>query len=131
MFVNDLVTHVNHCLLIQYADDTQFIISDKIENLQELIEKTEDILKTVKSYFSKNGLLLNSKKTQCMFIGNKNQLSRIPSNTVKRVDDAVIQPSQHVKNLGLYFDQYMAFDKHISEISKKNKHLEHLCMSTE
>ncbi len=54
-----------------------------------------------------------------MFIGNKNMLSRIPGNTVIRVDDAVIQPSQHVKNLGLYFDQHMVFEKHISEITRK------------
>ncbi len=38
IFVNDLVPHVNHSLLIQYADDSQFIISDEIE----------DTLKTVK-----------------------------------------------------------------------------------
>ncbi len=115
VFVSDLVTHVNHCLIIQYVDDTQFIISDKIENLQGLIKKTEDILKVVKSYFNKNDLLLNRKKTQCMFIGKRNLLSRIPSNTVMRVDDALIQPSQHIKNLGLYFGQHMVFDKHIPE----------------
>ncbi len=41
MFVNDLASQVNNCLLIQYADDTQFIISGSIENLAELIRKTE------------------------------------------------------------------------------------------
>ncbi len=54
-----------------------------------------------------------------MFIGNRNLLARIPNNTVIRVDDALIQSSQNVKNLGLYFDQYMVFDKHISELSWK------------
>ncbi len=119
IFVNDLATHVNNCFLIQYADDTQFIISDKTENIHELINKTEVTVKAVKSYFSKNGLLLNSKKTQCMFVGNRNLLARIVNNTVIRVDDALIQSSQNVKNLGLYFDQYMVFDKHISELSRK------------
>ncbi len=54
-----------------------------------------------------------------MFIGNRNILSRIPGNTVIRVDDAVIQPNQHIMNLGLYFDQHMVFEKHISEITRK------------
>ncbi len=57
-----------------------------------------------------------------MFVGNRNLLARIPNNTVKSVisvDDALIQPSQNVKNLALYFDQYMVFDKHISELSRK------------
>ncbi len=46
-------------------------------------------------------------------------LSRIPGNTAIRVDDAVIQPSQHVRNLGLYFDQHLVFEKHISEVTRK------------
>ncbi len=38
--VNDLNTHVNDCLMIQYADDTQFIHYDYNENLPELIRRT-------------------------------------------------------------------------------------------
>ncbi len=54
-----------------------------------------------------------------MFVGNRKPLARIPNNTDIRVDDALIQPSQNVKHLGLYFDQYMVFHKHISELSRK------------
>ncbi len=119
IFINDLATHVNNYFLIQYADYTQFVISNKTENIQELINKTEDTLKAVKSYFSKNGLLLKRKKIQCMLVGNSNPLARIPNNTDIRVDDVLIQPSQNVKHLGLYFHQYMVFHKHISELSRK------------
>ncbi len=43
VYVNDLKTHVSDCLLTLYADDTQFIHSEYIENLPELIRRTETL----------------------------------------------------------------------------------------
>ena len=71
------------------------------------------------NYFNNNGLLLNAKKTQCMFIGSRSLLSRIPNNTIIHVNDTQIKPSDSVKNLGLLFDKYMLFDIHITELTKK------------
>lgn len=119
IYVNDLATHVNDCLLVQYADDTQFIISDSIENLPGLLERAEQTLSKIKSYFNKNGLLLNMNKTKCMFIGSRNLLSKIPCNTVLHADDARIQPCDSLKNLGVHFDKHMLFDTHITEQTKK------------
>ncbi len=102
IYVNDLSRHVNDCLTIQYADDTQFIHSDKVDNLPNLIQRTEQTLNNIKDYFNKNGLLLNMKKTQCMFIGSRALLSRIPANTVIHVSGTDIHPSDFVKNLGIY-----------------------------
>ncbi len=70
-------------------------------------------------YFLKNGLMLNSAKTQCIFIGNHQLLANIPPNTVINCNGDTIFPSRHVKNLGLYFDSYMLFDVHIDELNKK------------
>ncbi len=81
MYVNDLGTQVSYCLLVQYAYDTQFILSDSVENLPELIRKTEETLSRIEIYFNGNGLLLNMNKTQCMFIGSRTLLSRIPNDT--------------------------------------------------
>ena len=66
-----------------------------------------------------NGLMLNSKKTQCMFIGTRGLLSQIPHDTRIQVDGTNIVPSNSLKNLGIHFDNYMQFDTHISEMSKK------------
>ncbi len=96
---------------MQYADDTQFIHSDSIDNLNELMRRTEETLNKIISYFNKNGLLLNTKKTQCMFIGSRALLSRISSNNIMHVNDTQIKPSDSVKNLGVYFDKYMLFEE--------------------
>ena len=48
IYVNDLSRHVNDCLNMQYADDTQFIHSDKVDNLPNLIQRTEQTLSNIK-----------------------------------------------------------------------------------
>ena len=47
--------------LIQYADDTQFLEGDTVENLDGLISNTENTLPNIELYFLSNGLLLNNK----------------------------------------------------------------------
>ncbi len=64
--------------------------------------------------------MLNSNKTQCIFIGTRQLLSYIPFDIVIKIDRDTIIPSSHVKNLGLYIDRFMLFDKHINELSKKS-----------
>ena len=119
IYVNDLSTEINDTFLIQYADDTQFIQTGSINDLPRIMSKTEETLARVKTYFNKNGLLLNSQKTQCIFIGTRALISRIPDETTIRSGDATIRSSTTVKNLGLHFDRHMLFDAHITEISKK------------
>ncbi len=65
IYVNDLCSHVN-CFLVQYADDTQFLHSNTIDKLDHLIKDTEETLVKCRRYFLKNGLMLNSSKTQCV-----------------------------------------------------------------
>ncbi len=63
--------------------------------------------------------MLNSKKTQCIFIGNRQLLTRLPLNTDIKLDDEIIIPTSYVKNLGVYFDRCMLFDRHVSEVTRK------------
>ena len=119
IYVNDLREHLVDGTVVQYADDTQFLYADCLGNLGTLVNKTEASLLALQKYFLRNGLLLNTKKTQCIFIGNNQLLSQIPNDTTIRVNNATIMPSKSVKNLGLHIDQYMNFDVHINELNKK------------
>ncbi len=119
IYVNDLASLFPNCDVIQYADDTQIILSSNIDKLKDLIQKAEDTLKLAKIYFNANGLMLNAKKKQCIFIGTRRLLSLIPPNTHLMVDGNIITPSTSVKNLGIYFDNHLSFDTHITELIKK------------
>ncbi len=46
-------------------------------------------------------------------------LSKIPSDTHIKMDGNEIAPCSSLKNLGIYFDNHLLFDTHITEISKK------------
>ncbi len=63
--------------------------------------------------------MVNPTKTQCIFLGNRQLLSHIPENVKIQFDGTSISPSTHVNNLGLHMDRYMAFDKHVTELTKK------------
>ena len=83
------------------------------------MNRATETLNKAKHYFLTNGLLLNSSKTKCIFIGSRHTTSQIPPDTVINLGNTTIQPSESVKNLGLYLDTHMTFEKHINEISKK------------
>ena len=119
IFVNDLIVKVKNCLVVQYADDTQFLHSSYTNELPRLIRDTEATLKCVKNYFLTNGLMLNAGKTQCILIGNRQLLAQVPPNIVIQIDGDTLTPSNCVKNLSVYMDRFMLFDKHTEEMSKK------------
>ncbi len=100
------------------ADETQFLHTSTVDNLNLLIRSTKSTLLRLKTHFLKNGLMLNPAKTQCIFIGNRQLLSLIPPETRISFDGDSIHPSTHVKNLGVYMNRYMTFDVHVSELNK-------------
>ncbi len=93
VFTNDLTETINDCLVVQYANDTQFVHSGTVDTLAHLIARAETTLSRAKSYFNSNGLLLNSNKTQCLFVGTRPAIRRIPDNTTINLNNTSITPS--------------------------------------
>ena len=63
---------------------------------------------------------VNPQKTQAIFVGIRQNIAQIPSDTRMNFDGNIIKPTSHVKDLGVVFDNYMTFDKHIDEIRRKS-----------
>ena len=75
-FFNDLKDNLNHCKIIQYADDTVIFFADKNA---KIIEDTLNMeLHQIGRYCEQNELLLNLKKgkTEVMLFGSSQRLSR-------------------------------------------------------
>ena len=51
IYVSDMSKFINNCLLVQYADDTQFLLSGKTNELNTMLKKVEKTLRQIKSYF--------------------------------------------------------------------------------
>ncbi len=71
IFVNDLPDFIGDGILVQYADDTQFLHSGPLDDLKVIISKTEETLRRARTYFLRQGLMMNAHKTQCTFIGTR------------------------------------------------------------
>lgn len=119
IYINDLPEHIRDCLLVMYADDTQILLTDDINNIEDLIKRAESILTSTKNYFNLNGLLLNENKTQLIFFGSRQYISRLPDNLNIKFNNVTLIPTQSVKNLGVIMDSYMTFNLHIDELQKK------------
>ncbi|MEL6606538.1 MAG: hypothetical protein AAFP20_25445, partial [Cyanobacteria bacterium J06614_10] len=105
--------------LVQYADDSQFIFIGEIKTLPQLITRAEATLTKAKKYFDLNGLQINPQKTQIIFIGTQQYISKIPDDTFINFDGNQLTPSKHVKNLGIIMDQHLTFSGQVDYMYKK------------
>ena len=70
-------------------------------------------------YFANNGLKLNAEKTNFIFIGSRQNISKIPDDISIEVGTSLLKPSATVKNLGILIDQFLSFDHHIRNMCSK------------
>ena len=119
IYINDMADVLDKYFLIQYADDSQIILANKITNIEELKLEGEIALSDAKKYFQSNGLNVNEGKTQCMFVGSRQLISLIPPDLTINFGNTTITPLKSVKNLGVYMDQYLLYDVHVNHISRK------------
>ena len=82
---------LNSCFLIQYADDSQIILSGKVEDLEDLKSRAEIVLKEAKTYFQVNGLNINESKTQCLIVGSRQLVLLVPSDFEIKFGNIVIK----------------------------------------
>ena len=119
IYINDMSKVGGECDLVQYADDAQFIFSGSPNDVKAITDQAERTMSRAKHYFDSNGLKVNPQKTQVIFVGSRQNIAKIPADTKINFDGNLIEPINHVKNLGVIFDNYMSFDKHIDEVCRK------------
>ena len=119
IYVNDLPQYMNDCLLVQYADDTQILLTGDSGDLETIKTRAEMILEKARQYFNFNGLLLNENKAQCIFLRAWQYISKIPDDMKIVFNNNELSPQKHVKNLGVHIDCCMTFNTHIKELQNE------------
>ena len=117
IFANDMALFSPEGDVVQYADDTQVLITGKKSDLPALISRMENVLGSLDLWFRANALKVNATKTQLIVFGNHQNLRKLPNFQVAFRDQA-LAPCTEVKNLGVTFDQTLSWDAHVSHVSR-------------
>ena len=119
LYANDLSLCVGEGVsILQYADDTQVLVSGKKRDLASLIARMESALAALFRWFCFNGMKVNSQKTQMIVLGTPSMLRDLPPVSLS-FNGTIVNESRAVKNLGLVVDRSLNFQTHIDTITRK------------
>lgn len=99
--------------VIQYADDFCIYISGK--NIKQLSSELSKTVLTIKNWLFRNALDLSPQKTNVMFFSRSR---KIPTDNIKLANYSFTIP-QHIKYLGLTFDNKLKWGFHINAVVTK------------
>ena len=98
-----------------YADDTQLYVSFSAKDSACYLSRLSTTLDSVHSWFISNRLSVNPSKTEFLLIGNRQQRSKLPTQSISFAGN-ILNPTQSARNLGVIFDSDLSLTKHISSI---------------
>ena len=118
IFANDLSLHADGAFVIQYADDTQVLVSGQKSAISDMVDDMEACLASLDAYFLANGLKVNESKFEVIPLGTRQNMRNMPSFTVQ-FRDKTLATCTEAKNLGVTFDRYLSWEPHITQLSRK------------
>ena len=105
----------------QYADDTQLYIGANSSSLPSQIASIESCTLRVHNWLLNNGLHLNPSKSEAIaFFNPRSKPLQTLAESVESISVAgsPIKLQTSIKNLGVYLDSRLSFDKQVSETCK-------------
>ena len=120
VFANDLSLFAKDAVMVQYAADTQALVSGPKSDFQNVIARLERFLTSLDIWFHFNGLKIIVDKTQPMLLGNQQNLRTFPPFQVKFRDQVLVpRPETKKKKSRPSFCCYLNWNSHISLITKR------------
>lgn len=114
-YVNDMPISVK-CMLLQYADDSALIVSDKDpEKIRKILRQN---LESCYNWLVDNKMSLHMGKTELILFGSKRKLKSFPNFSISCLGQD-IKASSSVVYLGLELDQYLAGEQTAHKIIQK------------
>ena len=98
-----------------YADDTQLYLAIEPSNISDLVFSIESCIREIKNWMLVNRLKLNDEKTEIMLLNPKKYQIHINSLSI---GEETITFSKFAKNLGVYFNDNLTMDCHITNLCK-------------
>ena len=90
--------------MVQYADDTQILLSGKKDSLPQLIATMEHLLESFDAWFHSHGLKVNTGKTELIVFGSRQNCRGLDPISIRFRED-MIREGPTVRNLGVLFNK--------------------------
>ena len=100
IYANDMPLYADDACIVQYADDTQVLVSGRPGDICALIRSMERNLSQLSNWFGKNGMKINAQKTQLIALGTRQNLRQLPAFSIKFMG-ATVSGSPVVRNRGV------------------------------
>ena len=118
IYINDLPNCLQHSTARMFADDTNITVSGK--SIKEAEVAINADLNNIREWLLSNRLSLNLVKTEYLLIGSRHNINTLEEQQRVFIGDEPIKGVQVTKTLGVKIDQFLTWDSHIDQISKKN-----------
>ena len=117
ILVTDLRNSLQSTSFHQYADDLQIQKHCKFDDVNNAINDINSDLTNISNYSVSNGLKLNYEKSKFMVIGSHQNIKKINDSELPPIllDEHILDREKCLKNLGVHFDEYMSWVKHINK----------------
>ena len=106
--------------IMGYADDHQVTKTFNCRSQTEVLTiELQSCFETIKRWMNQFFLQLNDSKTQIIVFGSSNVLKGLKINGVNIGSNTTIRFVSTVKNLGVYMESSLTFEKHTMELKRK------------
>ncbi|CAB3983987.1 Hypothetical predicted protein [Paramuricea clavata] len=117
IYINDLPNCLQHSTARMFADDTNITVSGKSIKEAEVAVNVD--LNNIREWLLSNRLSLNLVKTEYLLIGSRHNINTLEEQPRVFIGDEPIKGVQVTKTLGVKIGQFLTWDSHIDQISKK------------
>ena len=101
----------------KFADDTQLHKASQPTEFQCLVSDFESCILSVKAWMLSNKLKLNDEKTEAMLVGSRQAINLTDAESIQ-IGGKNILLNPHVKNLGVFIDNTLSMEQHISHLCR-------------
>ena len=117
-FTNDLAEEFTDCKMVSYADDTQLIVD--AENMHQLKEKIEKVIKTAQKWYEANSMKNNIGKTEILILNSGKGKKHLKIKVIDEGEPVTIETMDSIKILGVVLDKNLNWKKQVNAVKRKS-----------
>ena len=120
IYISDLISAITHSQAAAYVDDSQLYFKFSVSDSSSAMAAVNHDLRNISKWYASNALLINPDKTELVVVGSAQLIKRLPPISLYLLGKT-ISPVPFAKDLGVYIDQYLTYDVHITKTACMNQ----------